>query len=840
MERSDTGMPERFARAGLTDREVEVLWAVAERLRNREIAARFYLSVRTVETHVAALLRKLGVPDRAALAEIGAEIEAELRGSMPRADALPVPLTSLVGREAAAEEIVALAASHRMVTLVGPGGVGKTRLAMHVASREAEQFRDGARLADLAPIGPELVADTLARALGVVPQVGWELRDVLREIAGGMRCLLLIDNCEHVVAEVAEIVADLLSVGPRLRVLATSREPLGVPGEATYQVQPLPIPAEYMASVAQRGDDDAVRLFVERAAAVAPGFALTDDNVADVVAVCRRLDGIPLAIELAAGRVRSFGPAELLRHLDQRFDLLAAGARTAAPRHRTLRDAIEWSYRLLDDDERELFDRFGVFPADFDFDAAQAVWNAERPAVLTILPRLVDKSVVSTTGHHSRRYRLLESLRVFATERLAETDETLVRQQHAKHYLAVAEHAAKQLHTADQRGALARLKTEQPNLRAGLAHTVATGDVESSWRWIAALQRFWDITGQRPEAWTWVERTLALGDPAATAEAVAGLVAASTVRQAADVKASYELARRAERLAADLGDFDRARAGRAVAMGAMWVRPELTVPTLVDVLGRLGEDHPWERALTMQHLAQATADLTESQRWGRTSVQLFRAVGDQMFAANTLFIMAQRSIYAGVADVEVDEWLAESQELAIASGSEEDMVHAKVGFGQLAWLRGDHAAAATLMRECLTTLRRLGDQRCTGRALHMLGVRAFEEGQVRWAEELLRGSVDAIVLGGQSVVLVSAVEALAAVAHSRGRPRHAAVLLGAARSARESADAHMRPLTSHDGTLPDSLVDALGDKGYADAFAEGGRMSPLEALHQTAAPGPIV
>src|SRR5215472_16558620 len=221
-----------LTRVGVTEREAEVLWAVAERRRNREIADRLHVSVRTVESHVAALLRKLGAADRAALAEMG----MAFRRAAGSNTALTTPLTSLIGRQSESRELTALLGAHRLVTLIGPAGVGKTRLALHVAALRADSFSDGARLADLAPVGPELVGDTVARALGVMPQPGWPLRDMLRELAGEMRCLLLVDNCEHVIAESAEIVADLLTVGGWLRVLATSREPLGVPSEVSYQV----------------------------------------------------------------------------------------------------------------------------------------------------------------------------------------------------------------------------------------------------------------------------------------------------------------------------------------------------------------------------------------------------------------------------------------------------------------------------------------------------------------------------------------------------------------------------------------------------------------------------
>jgi len=821
----------RLARAGVTDREAEVLSAVAERLRNREIADRLHVSVRTVESHIAALLRKLGATDRAALVDLGVQV----RSTAPTHAALPAPLTSLVGRENETGELTALLDAHRLVTLIGPGGVGKTRLALRIATVHTDPFPDGARLADLAPVGPELVGDTLARALGLVPQPGWSLRDMLREVAGGMRCLLLVDNCEHVVADAAEIVADLLNAGGQLRVLATSREPLGVPGEVTYQVPTLAVPhSRDAAGAASAGGYDAVRLFVERAATASPGFTLTDAIAPAIAALCQRLDGLPLAIELAASRVRTFGPVELVEHLDQRFELLATGARTALPRQRTLRGAIDWSYGLLDDDERTLFDRLGVFPADFEYQAARSVCGGDDlggGAVITLLPRLVDKSLVSTVESDTRRYRLLETIRTYAAERLAASGTgPTARQQHATHYLGMAVQAAEQLRTPAQRIWLDRLATERPNLRAALGHSIATGDIESAWRWVSALQRFWAITGQRREAYEWIRRALAIGDPPATPVVVAGLAAASEIMQPSDAQAAFDLATRAAQLAVGLDDLTGARAARALGLGAIWVRRELVLPALLEALARLGNDYPWERAVTLAGFTQAHGGLTEALQCGRESVALFRRVGDHMYAANTLFIMAQRSIYAGVADDRVHEWLTESQALAEESGSEEDQVHATVGFAQLAWLRGDHDRGAQLMEECLPTLRRRGDQRCAGRALYLLGERAHQQQQLARAEELLGASVEAVALAGQSFVLVSALEALAAVLSAQGRPRPAAVLLGTARTARELASAHMRPIEPTDEELHRSLVRILGAAVFDAAHDEGERLSPTQAL----------
>ena len=297
-----------------------------------------------------------------------------------------------------------------------------------------------------------------------------------------------------------------------------------------------------------------------------------------------------------------------------------------------------------------------------------------------------------------------------------------------------------------------------------------------------------------------------------------------------DTRAAFELAQQAARLAADLDDLTRAKAALALGMTAIWVQPDLAPPALREALTRFGAGHSWERAVTMQCLANTSGGLAEALDWGQQSVALFRRAGDHMYAANTLFIMAQRSMYAGVADDEVAGWLVESQELAEAAGSEADQAHAAVGFAQLEWLRGAHETGAQLMEACLLTLRRLGDQRCAGRALHMLGERAREQQQLSLAEELLRRSAAAVAIAGQSIVLVSALESLAAVLAEQGRPQQAARLLGAAQTARESASPHMQPSQPPDQELRQSLAKALGTGPFAAAYSAGQQQSPAQAL----------
>jgi predicted ATPase/DNA-binding CsgD family transcriptional regulator len=825
MTRKEGRISERLARAGITEREAEVLWAVTEWRRNPEIAARLHVSVRTVESHVAALMRKLGVTDRTALIEAGVHVRRTARTDTT----LPTPLTRLIGRQTETDELVALLGAHRLVTLIGPGGVGKTRLALRVASLGVDGLADGIRVADLAPVGVELVGDAFARALGVVPEPGWSQREIMREVAATTACVLLVDNCEHVIAEAADIVADLLSADGKLRVLATSREPLGVPGEVSYLVQTLDVPAPPGGTVRAEtiADFDAVRLFVDRAAAASAGFLLTDTIAAAVAALCRGLDGLPLAIELAASRMRTFGPSELVEHLDQRFELLSAGARTVRPQHRTLRGAIDWSYDLLDGDERALFDRLGVFPADFDYQAVESVCRSEDlggASVMTVLPRLVDKSLVATVGGGTRRYRLLETIRSYATQRLAASDaQPAARQRHAAHYLALAEDAAQRLRTVEQGSWLDRLAMEQPNLRAALAYSTGAGDIEAALRWIAALERFWDMTGQLHEAREWIQRTLTIGEPPATRTAVAGLAAASMILSTLRSATALDPARRAAQLAAGLDDLSRARAALAIGYTA---KPDDARPALLQALAGLGEDHPWERALTMQWLSRNSDAHSEAIQWGRDSAAMFLRVGDHALASNTLSVMAMTSLQAGIANDEVHQWLTQCQALAQAAGTQQEIAHATVGFATFAWVRGDHDRSAELMLACLPTLRRLGDLRCISRAVFMLGDHARVTGQLARAEELLRTSVESLATG-PSTELAWALHALAAVFSEQGRPHSAAVVLGTAHHTRTSFFGPGQPSRDE---LHRLLVRALGASAFDDAHRRGENLTPIDVL----------
>jgi predicted ATPase/DNA-binding SARP family transcriptional activator len=444
--------------------------------------------------------------------------EPELKQPEPSASPpvgnLPARLTSFVGRDEELRTLGKQLAEARLVTLTGPGGAGKTRLAIEAAVRLADQMRDGAWFVPLAPVRNALdVPQAVLTEVGV-PEPMWVEAvyapplDRLTEAVAGRQLLLVLDNCEHVIDEVARLAELVLAAAPGVRIIATSREPLAVTGETLCPVPALPLPPDGAAA-----DDamayPAVRLLADRAAAVRPGFAVDVGNAADVVRICRALDGMPLAIELAAARLRVLTPTQVAERLDDRFRLLAVGSRSSLPRHQTLRAVVDWSWDLLEHTERLVLRRLSVFSGGATPEAAERVCAFDAlpgAGIIDVIASLVDKSLVTATGEREVRYSLLETVRAYAAERLAEAAERdAVAEAHARYFLALAERAEPLLRTRDQVSWMARLAAEHDNCSAALQHAIDTRDAALGLRLVAALMWFWILRDYDAEAAQWAD-----------------------------------------------------------------------------------------------------------------------------------------------------------------------------------------------------------------------------------------------------------------------------------------------------------------------------------------------
>ncbi|HUS44320.1 MAG TPA: adenylate/guanylate cyclase domain-containing protein [Ilumatobacteraceae bacterium] len=431
-------------------------------------------------------------------------------------DQLPTQLTSFIGRTQELRQVIDLVDAHRLVTLSGAGGAGKTRLAMRAAEELLGGFPDGLRVAELGAVrDADVLVEEIAQRFAVAQIAGTPLIRSVSEFIGDQRILLLLDNCEQIITATAGLCRDLLMACPNLHVLATSRERLGVAGEALYRVPSLSLPDE-SATVEEAYGHDSVRLFSERSRLASSEFSVTPDNVAAVVSICRHLDGIPLALELAAARTRSLSPAQILDRLSERFRLLTAADRNAEGRQRTLLSTIEWSHDLLGRDEQLLFRRLGVFAADFALPRAEHVCSGEgidEFDVTDLLMALVDKSMVATDSapDGTTRYLLLETLREFARRQLDEADERdLLQQRHAGHYAELAGELQVQQRAGDIGGALVRLDQEEGDFRASLRYSLGGRHFTTVAQLVGGLGYLWYAAGQHREGLQWCEELFAL------------------------------------------------------------------------------------------------------------------------------------------------------------------------------------------------------------------------------------------------------------------------------------------------------------------------------------------
>jgi predicted ATPase/class 3 adenylate cyclase/DNA-binding CsgD family transcriptional regulator len=645
---------------------------------------------------------------------------------------LPVQLTSFVGRDSEMNELRQLFADNRLVTLTGAGGVGKTRLAIQVAAAMAGEFSDGVWYVDLAPItDPQLVAVTVARALGLPDQPGRSTMDTLLRFVRDRQMLVVLDNCEHLLDASAALVVAVLSGAARLTVLATSREAIGVAGEVSWRVPSLSL------------DGEALALFTDRARHARPDFTLTDANAAAVGEICARLDGVPLAIELAAARVRALSLAEILDSLHDRFRLLTGGARTAVRRQQTLRASVDWSHALLTQPERVLLRRLAVFLGGFDLDAAQAVaggGDVERFQVLDQLTLLVDKSLVLAENTGGRtRYRLLETVRQYALEKLAESGEAdAVRARHRDHYTAMAALLDAPA-GSDYEQRLEQAETEIDNLRAAFGWSRDNSDLELALA--SSLQPLWDARGRLREGLTWFDTALADLD-AQHAEVGAGVRAralADRAMLAIRMGATDSLAQAQQALVLAREVDDPALLTRALtACGFVAAfSAELAGPYFAEALGLARAlDDRWRLShiLAWQAVAAATAgDLIAVRSAGQEGRDLADAIGDRYDSRQCRWCLAAAQLRHG----DLSGAAAQFAELVAEAQAAHDGFHEAIslaGQGIALAYQGDTAAARAAADTAIEAAAELGGIGA-GIAYGALAVAALAAGDAATAQD---------------------------------------------------------------------------------------------------------
>jgi predicted ATPase/DNA-binding CsgD family transcriptional regulator len=634
---------------------------------------------------------------------------------------VPVQLTSFVGRLRELAELELAVAGGRLVTVVGPGGSGKTRLALEFATRRRAGSPE-LHVVDLTPItDAALVTGSIAAVLGVREVAGEALQDTLARRIGDREVVLVLDNLEQLPGA-GSVIAGLLAASPGLRVLATSRAPLHVRGEQEYRLTPLQLPGSTeLASLEDLAEVEAVKLFVERARAIDPAFALTGDNAVAVAGICARLDGLPLAIELAAARTRLFTPAALLGRLDRRLPVLTDGPMDAPIRHRTLRSTIGWSFDLLSEHDRRVFASLGVFVGGFTLAAAEAVTldpadPSGGPDVLTSLDHLVEQNVltVGPDADGEPRFRMLETIREFARDQLSEPDEVGLRDRHLAYFVALAERSEPQLRGPDQAAWFRRLAAEQADIRAALAWAQEARRDESMLRLAAALRRrFWHDAGGLGEGLRWLEASLAVAaDAPAALRVKTQQRAAWIVWEMGDSDRSQELFEASLAAARDTDHRSRLEALIGLSHRALGTRgPELDAAAeqMAAAIEQARHDGTpgalVEPLLVAGQLAEARGDLAQARAQFEEALDLAHAAGDVWGAASALTQGGALALAAGEHG-HAEALLAESVRLSIESG-ERALVfaHATAALAQALTAQGKLEAARSRLGEGGATVR---------------------------------------------------------------------------------------------------------------------------------------
>jgi predicted ATPase/class 3 adenylate cyclase len=650
---------------------------------------------------------------------------------------LPVQVTSFIGRDHEIATVKQLLSSARLLTLTGSGGVGKTRLALQVAADLTDRYPDGIWLVELASLTDDaLVQQAVAAAVNVREEPGRSLQQTLIEQLQPRRLLLILDNCEHLLTASAQLAETLLRSCPDVQILASSREGLNIAGETLYRLPSLAMPGqrEVVTAVSAR-QYEALGLFLDRAASSSPSFAATDHNVPVIARLCRQLDGIPLAIELAATRVKSLPVEQIAERLADRFRLLTGGSRTALPRQQTLRALIDWSYELLSEPERELFHRLTVFVGGFTLEAAETVCCTDEvagsgqsavgktlqadsllpttyyllPDVLDLLTALVDKSLLVSEEQGGRaRYRMLETLRQYGREKLAQCGrEPDLQARHLAYFLGVAEEAERKLRGSEQAWWLERLDTEHDNLRAALSlRPTNEQEAEFGLRLASALWWFWHVRGYFAEGREWLALKLAAFARRTSDRAKALNGAAVLARNLGDYEAAHRLSLESLEIKRELGD----RQGIAASLN------------------------------NLATLALGRGDYAAARPHYEESLAIERQLGNRQGVTSSLIGLGNVALEQGHYEA-AQQLYAESLRIKRELGDKRGIAASLAALGNVAYYRNDYRSAHQLHEEGLALRRHLGERRGIAASLQFLGSLAIAERSYETARELFAESL---------------------------------------------------------------------------------------------------